>query len=76
VQRVSRYLCAAALNPDIGIHHHSQYNHFALACGNAGYSNAMDRRMIFVFAVVFFKNGDMLMGILIGMPVFITDLRT
>jgi len=46
------------------------------ACGNAGYSNAMDRRMIFVFAVVFFKNGDMLMGILIGMPVFITDLRT
>ena len=27
----ARYLCAAALNPDIGIHHHSQYNHFALA---------------------------------------------
>ena len=27
----ARYLCAAALNPDIGIHHHSQYNHFSLA---------------------------------------------
>jgi len=27
----ARYLCAAALHPDIGIHHHSQYNHFSLA---------------------------------------------
>ena len=27
----ARYLCAAALNPDIGIHHRSKYNHFALA---------------------------------------------
>lgn len=27
----ARYLCAAALNPDIGIHHHCQYNHFSLA---------------------------------------------
>ena len=27
----ARHLCAAALNPDIGIHHHSQYDHFSLA---------------------------------------------
>ena len=27
----ARYLCAAALNPDLGIHHHSQYNDFSLA---------------------------------------------
>ena len=27
----ARYLCAAALNPDLGIHHRSQYNHFSLA---------------------------------------------
>lgn len=27
----ARYLCAASLNPDIGIHHHGKYNHFSLA---------------------------------------------
>ena len=27
----ARYLCAAALNPDIGIHHHGKYNPFSLA---------------------------------------------